>query len=76
MVLYKNVFQKEAHDAIAVIYELLPNYCRKAIKPVGSKLKWYALDETKDYLIICGLSTWRKEPRKPLFCSYKAVKTL
>ena len=68
MILYKDKFQQEHNDTIAVIYELENkhsydgnvNLTRKAIhkNPICNA---YFLLPNEKYLILCGRSTWMIE---------------
>ena len=68
MILYKEKFQKEHNDTIAVIYELdnkhsydgNVNLTRKAIHK-NPLCNAYFLLPNERYLILCGRSTWMIE---------------
>lgn len=76
MIIYKDKFQNEHNDTIAVIYELNSKYSydgtvnltRKAIKKNPLCNAYFLLPNEK-YLILCGRSTWMIDNNE-LTCTY------
>ena len=70
MIIYKDKFQNEHNDTIAVIYDYdgTVNLTRKAIKKNPLCNAYFLLPNEK-YLILCGRSTWMIDNNE-LTCTY------